>query len=158
MNIFFDEHLIILKSLLKNEVEFMLVGGYAVIHYGYRRTTGDMDLWVKPDNNTKTKLIKALSDLGFESEDLMQVGSLDFTKHLVFSLGEEPQKVDFLTYLNMVQWEEAWKDRVVSDIENLKIPILHLNHLVLSKINNNRLKDNLDVEELQKIQKARDKN
>lgn len=44
MNIFIDEHIQLLKALLKNEVKFMLIGGYAVIHYGYGRTTGDLDI------------------------------------------------------------------------------------------------------------------
>jgi predicted nucleotidyltransferase len=151
MNIFFDEHVVLLKTLLKHKVEFLLIGGYAVIHYGYRRTTGDLDLWIKPDNSSKEKTIQALLELGYDKEDINTLNEVDFSKHLSFSLGEEPQKVDFLTHINMVSWEEAWNQKVFLSLENIHIPILHINHLVLSKINNNRLKDSLDVQELQKI-------
>jgi predicted nucleotidyltransferase len=157
MNILFKEHLDVISSLLKHHVDFMLVGGYAVIHYGYRRTTGDMDLWIMPDNKNKEKLIGLLKEMNFDSEELNELNSLDFTKHIVFSIGEEPYKVDFMTYVNMVKWEEADKEKIYIEIENLKIPVIHLNHLILSKINNNRLKDKSDVEELQKIQKGKQK-
>ena len=60
MDIFLPEHKKLLLLLVKNKVEFLLVGGYAVIIYGYERTTKDMDLWVKPNNLNKIKLIKTL--------------------------------------------------------------------------------------------------
>ena len=53
MNIFLEEHQEILKALNKNGVDFLLVGGFAVNYHGYNRTTGDMDLWIKPDNENK---------------------------------------------------------------------------------------------------------
>jgi hypothetical protein len=152
MNILFEEHITIIASLIKHKVEFMLVGGYAVIHYGYRRTTGDMDLWIKPDNQNKQNLIEVLKEMNFDLEELKELASLDFTTHILFSIGDEPFKVDFMTYVNMVKWEEANNEKIYAEIENLKIPIIHLNHLILSKINNDRLKDKSDVEELQKIQ------
>jgi hypothetical protein len=58
MNIFVENHQLLLKSMLQHDVNFLLVGGYAVIYHGYKRTTGDMDLWIEPDNNNKLKLIK----------------------------------------------------------------------------------------------------
>lgn len=57
MNIFIENHQILLKSLIKHKVKFLLVRDYAVIYYGYKRTTGDMDLWIEPDNGNKLKLI-----------------------------------------------------------------------------------------------------
>ncbi len=57
-----------------------------------------------------------------------------------------------MTYINMVQWEEADKEKIFVELGSVKIPVIHLNHLILSKINNDRLKDKSDVEELQKIQ------
>jgi hypothetical protein len=55
-----DEHKAILLQLLKYKVDFMLIGGYAVIYHGYGRTTGDMDIWLKPDNENRDKLIPVL--------------------------------------------------------------------------------------------------
>ncbi len=79
MNILFEEHLTILSSLVTHDVKFMLVGGYAVIHYGYRRTTGDMDLWIKPDNQNRVQLLKALQSLEFDIDSLAELSKCDFT-------------------------------------------------------------------------------
>ena len=153
MNIFFEEHQEVIKLLLKHEVDFLLVGGYAVVYHGYRRTTGDMDLWVRPSNENRDKLVNALSELGFEDEDLIVLGNMDFTAHQVFTLGSEPQKIDFLTKINQVSFEDANADKVIAEFENMLVPVINLNHLVLSKINSGRRKDEADVEELQKIQR-----
>ncbi len=153
MNIFLKEHQDFLDLMLQNHVDFMLVGGYAVIHYGYKRTTADLDLWLKPTNETKSRLIKVLRTLKYDAEEIKTLEELDFTQHIAFSIGEEPAIIDFLTYINMVDWEEADAQKTIAEIDHLKVPFIHFNHLILSKINNNRTKDQLDVEELQKIRK-----
>ena len=58
MSIFFEEHQRILALLIKHQVEFLLIGGYAVIFHGYSRTTGDMDIWLAPNNKNKQRLIR----------------------------------------------------------------------------------------------------
>lgn len=153
MNIFLDGHIEILDTMLKHEVEFMLIGGYAVIIHGYRRTTGDMDLWLNPTNENKLKLHAALKGIGFNKDDLDYFLTLDFTKHLVFSFGAEPQKIDFITRINNVEFAEANKHKITHNFEGLPIPVIQLNDLVLSKINTGRTQDKADIEELQKIQK-----
>lgn len=153
MNIFIEEHIEILKSLIKNQVDFLLIGGYAVIYYGYRRTTGDLDLWIKPSNSNKEKLIKAFSELGFEHSDLIEIGTMNFESHIVFSIGNEPQKIDFLTKINLIEFDIANQHKIIGEIDELKIPIIHLNDLILSKINTGRIKDQADIEELQRINK-----
>lgn len=60
MNILLDEHKTALIQLPKSKVDFILIGGYAVIYHGYGRTTGDMYVWLKPDNENRDKLIPAL--------------------------------------------------------------------------------------------------
>ena len=151
MNIFHDDHLEIIKELLENQVSFLLIGGYAVIFHGYNRTTGDMDLWLEPTNRNKDKFINALEKLGFDPDDLEKLAEMDFTKHLTFSIGEEPQKIDFITLINQVSFEEAWVNRIVFALEDINIPVINIDELVLSKINTGRKKDEADVEELQRI-------
>ncbi len=151
MNLFFEEHQEIFKEFLEQKVDFMLIGGYAVIVYGYCRTTGDVDLWIKPTNQNKSKLIKAFKNLNFELADIYELEKMNFEDYLVFSLGEEPQKIDFITKVNLVNYEEADKRKIFAEIDNLMIPIVHLNDLVLMKTNTKRKKDEADIEELQKI-------
>ena len=73
MNIFLNQHQEMLRMLLENQVEFLLIGGYAVIFHGYARTTGDMDLWLRPTNENKEKIILALANAGYESHELNEL-------------------------------------------------------------------------------------
>lgn len=155
MNLFIEKHKKLLALLLEKEVNFIVIGGYSVIFHGYRRTTGDVDLWIKPDNSNKVQLVSALRVLDFDEKDLEVISNLDFTKHLAFSIWEEPEKVDFLTYISLVNFDEANSMKVIADMDGLKIPFIHLNHLVLSKLNTGRPQDIADVEKLQKINKFR---
>ncbi len=151
MDIFFEPHRKMLRLLVEFNVDFMLVGGFAVNYYGFNRPTGDMDVWLKPNEENKNKLVKALNNYGFNEESISYVNSLDFSETLVFSCGEPPFRVDFLTQIGGVKYAEAEHQRVKSTMENIEISIIHIHDLVLSKIANNRTKDKLDVEELQKI-------
>ncbi len=151
MNIFVDTHQKLLRALNTQQVSYLLVGGYAVVYHGYRRTTGDMDLWLEPTNENKVKLLKALKEFDFYEDDIEYIGTLDFTKHLAFNFWEEPERVDCLTYISNVEFDEAYQQKVVADIEGIVVPVIQYNHLVLSKISSDRLKDKADIEELQKI-------
>ncbi|MBS1571671.1 MAG: hypothetical protein KF825_14740 [Ferruginibacter sp.] len=73
MNIFFEEHRKLLEGLLQNGVAFILIGGYAVNYYGYNRSTGDMNIWLKPGNDNKEKLLNLLSSMGFDKEDIATI-------------------------------------------------------------------------------------
>ena len=140
-----------IEALSKYKVHYLVVGGYAVNYYGFRRTTGDIDFWIEPLNTTKFKLIDALNSVGITSEVTNEIAKLDFTKPLVFIEGEEPFKIDFMTYVSGVKFEEAWSKKVSEKIDGLKLWFINFDHLILSKINNNRKKYKLEVEELQKI-------
>ena len=94
--------------------------------------------------------------MNFDEEDILHIAELDFKKkHIVFSMWEEPEKVNFLTRISMIEFEQADQRKIIADIDGVKIPFLHLNDLVLSKFNTGRLKDKADIEELQKIQKEK---
>jgi predicted nucleotidyltransferase len=158
MNIFTESHQELLKSLIKHQVNFLLIGGYAVIYYGYKRTTGDMDLWFEPSNENKLKLIPVLQEFGFDKEDVTHISQLDFTKHLAFHFWEEPERVDCLTKISNVDFEDAFKQKMIADIEGILVPIIQYKHLIMSKMTTNRLKDKADIEELQKIEEIKKNN
>jgi predicted nucleotidyltransferase len=155
MNIFLEEHQIMLSYLISNHVDFLLIGGYAVIFHGYARSTGDMDIWVRPTNENKRSLSKALEDYGYDLQDLKGLYEMDFTKHIAFSIGEEPEKIEFINYVNLVSFEEADQNKILYDFEGLRVPFINLRELILSKMNTGRKKDEADVEELQKINKRK---
>ena len=141
MNIFIEKHQALLKSLIKHQVRFLLVGGYAVIFHGYKRTTGDMDLWFEPSNGNKLNLIEVLKEFEFDEDGINHISQLDFTKHLAFHFWEEPERVDCLTKISNVEFSEAFNQKIVADIENVLVPIIQFKHLIMSKITSDRLKD-----------------
>lgn len=155
MNILLEEYKKFLLLLIKHNVEFMLIGGYAVIYYGYARTTGDMDIWLKPDNSNKNKFINALNEYGIIPEDTDILKRIDFETTHAFHIGKEPNKIDFLTKIQGVTYSEADKSKVFFPLKNKQIPIIQYHHLIASKISSGRSKDKADVEELQNINKYR---
>jgi len=157
MNIFYDEHRLILKKLLDNKVDFILVGGYAVIYHGYDRLTGDMDIWLKPDNDNKNLLLAALQELGFDEEGLGVIEKWDFTKPQLFHIGNKPDLTDFMTYLSGIKYETAKQNAINANIDGLNFDVIHLNNLLENKKASGRLKDLTDVEHLQKVFNLRNK-
>jgi hypothetical protein len=89
----------ILSAFNRFEVDFMIVGGYAVIFHGYGRTTGDLDLWVKPCNSNKEKILKAFAFMNYDSDSLSQIENLDFAKPFSFKVGEDLFVVDVLNFI-----------------------------------------------------------
>ena len=157
MNIFIENHQKLLRSLINHNVNFLLIGGYAVIYHGYKRSTGDMDLWIEPNNDNKLNLIKVLKEFEFSKDGISYISQLDFTKHIAFHFWEEPERVDCLTRVSNLEFEEAFGQKITGDIEGIPVPIIHYNHLIMSKITSDRLKDRADVEELQKVNKYKPK-
>ena len=143
--------------LLVAKVDFIIIGGYSVIYHGYKRTTGDIDIWLKPSNDNKEKLLPVLKQFGIEDAEIRDIAELDFTEHTVFSIDEAPEKIDFITHINLVKFEDADQHKILVDIDGLTIPFLHLNDLILSKMNTGRPKDKADIDMLQQIESAKNK-
>jgi predicted nucleotidyltransferase len=144
----------VLEELIKQNVQFIVIGGYAVNFHGFRRPTGDIDLFLKPDNGeNKTRLLAALRNLGITQAVLQKLSDLDFEKAQVFRDGEEPFRIDFLTKISAVKFDEAWREKNSIEIDGLNINFLHIKHLIANKITTGRNKDKIDIDELQKIQK-----
>lgn len=153
MNSLLPEFKKLLLLLLKHDVKFMLIGGYAVIYYGYERTTQDMDIWLQPDNRNKDKLCKALNEFGISEESTSQISQINFSETQFFFFGEKPRRVDFLTKINLVNFEEAFATVNHFPLADKMVPIIQYQHLILSKISNLRPQDKADVDQLQKIMK-----
>jgi hypothetical protein len=153
MNITLPAHQEMLLALLSNNVEFMLVGGYAVVYHGYVRTTGDMDIWLKPSNENRNRLVDLLKNLNFDPEGVNRIAALDFTEVVAFHIGHEPEKIDFLTKIQGVDFEAAYQRKQILNLKNLQVPVLHLNDLIANKIMTNRSKDVADVDYLKRVNK-----
>lgn len=151
MNIFNDFHKRFVIDLIRNEVEFMIVGGLSVVFHGYIRTTGDMDLWIAPTNENKKRLVPVIKQYGLSDTSLEVLETKDFTEPLAFHFNNPPQKIEFLTFIAGLKFEDAKANCEHLNIEEYAIPFLGLNDLIVNKLSVGRLKDQADVEELQKI-------
>ncbi len=156
MNIFFDDHRNLLKLMVKCGVRFLLIGGYAVIYYGYERSTGDMDVWLEISEQNKDSFIAALSDFGITNDGIAYVQAIDFTKPFpTFFFGKTPERIDFISLVQRVTFEEAYPQANHFLLDGASIPIIQYHHLLLTKKFTGRLKDQADVEELERIHKYR---
>lgn len=95
----------LLALLNKNGVEFIIVGGYALAFYGAPRFTGDIDVFVRPSPENASRVLEAINEFGFGSADLTEEDF--YTPNKVVQLGVPPVRVDIITSLTGVSWEEA---------------------------------------------------
>ncbi|MBX3240828.1 MAG: hypothetical protein KIT80_22945 [Chitinophagaceae bacterium] len=159
MNIFFKEHRDILQALLHYQADFLLIGGYAVNYYGYNRVTGDMDIWINPDNQNKELLLRALASLGFDEEGIDTIRGWDFSHPQKFHIGGDgqPDKTEFMTHISGVNYSIAKENSILADIDGLSLPLIHYNDLIQNKKATGRAKDRVDVEYLEKIMHLKNK-
>ncbi len=137
----------ILQILLNNEVKFLVVGAYAMAVYGYPRATGDFDIWVEATSGNSQKIYLSLSEFG---APLSQITEETFAeKGIVFQIGVAPRRIDIITHVDGVEFNDAYQDKEEVEIENLKIPFLSKINLIKNKKATGREKDNLDIKYLQ---------
>lgn len=106
-----DDLDLVVSSLNKHQVEFLIVGGYAVVYHGHVRNTQDLDLFVRPTAENARRTVAALEEAGFASPDLKPEV---FTADNGISLGEPPVRVDVLSRLPGVEFDDAWNRRETS--------------------------------------------
>lgn len=95
MEILLPEFIQLLGLLNKNKVNYMLIGGYAVIYYGYERHTTDMDIWLQPTNANRDKLIEALKEFGIGSKSIRDISKLNFAEIQFFFFGKNLAELIF---------------------------------------------------------------
>ncbi len=139
---FFD----LLESFLTDNVEFLLVGSFALAAHGISRTTGDMDVWVRPTSENAVLVFRALVRFGaplaihgVRAEDFARAGT-------VYQMGLPPLRIDLLTKPSGVDFEGAWSRRHTANLGPLCVPVIGLADLVRNKVAAGRPKDLLDLE------------
>ena len=138
-------------SCLKDEgVDFLIVGAYALAAHGFPRATGDLDIWIRNDPANAQRIMRALSKFGAPET---QLSAEDFTStDLVVQFGVEPCRIDLLTGIDGVEFEEAWQKRVRIALDHLEIFILSKADLLRNKVATARDKDQGDISWLKKNQ------
>lgn len=133
----------ILSEFSAAGVEFLLVGAYALAAHGLPRATGDIDLWVRPSPENAERVMAALARFG---APLTGVAAADFaTPDMVVQVGVAPRRVDILTAIDAVGFDEAWSDRFEAEIDGMRIAVIGRDHLLRNKRASGRPKDLADA-------------
>lgn len=137
-----------IRAFNNQEVEYILVGGYAVIIHGYNRTTGDMDIWVNQTVDNYKKIVKAFDEFGMPVFDMTEKNFLHNVDLDVFSFGVPPVSIDLMTRTKGLEFESCFTNAEVHDIDGLPVRVLHIDDLIKAKKATNRPKDQDDIENL----------
>src|ERR1043166_5343529 len=122
----------LLAELNARQVEFLLVGAHALAAHGHVRATQDLDVWVRPSSENAKRTIQALEAFGAPLHDLTEKDLS--TPGIVFQIGVEPIRIDVLTAIDGVEFDEAWPDRLMSKFADQPISVLSKEHLIKNKL------------------------
>lgn len=148
MNIFNEDFHDFIQSLNKFEIEYILVGGYAVIVRGYSRSTGYMDIWVNKTEVNYHKLQSAIIEFGLPAKAIQkdQFFSNEFD---VFSFGKPPFAIEIMTAVKGLDFVKTYQSSTIERIDNrIDVRIIHLNQLLEAKRAAGRNKNLNDIENL----------
>ncbi len=135
------------ELLSSHHVDYVIVGGHAVAYHGYPRFTGDIDVLVRPSTSNAHRVLAALQQFGFgnvgiEIEDLTTPGK-------VIQLGQPPNRIDIVTRITGVDFDDAWSTKVTAVLDGIPVFILGREVLLKNKRATGRAKDLADVEALE---------
>jgi predicted nucleotidyltransferase len=128
-----------LKLLNSEQVEYMLVGGYAVGYHGYPRATGDIDLWVARNPSNAEKLVRVLHQFGFSRSSLSADALLEENK--VFRIGMPLLRIELLTDVTGLDFATCYPKRIAATIDGVELKVLSLSDLKQNKTACGRPKD-----------------
>jgi hypothetical protein len=137
----------LLSAFNDQGVEYLVVGAHALAAHGHVRATKDLEVWVRPDPSNAPRVLRALKAFGAPLHGLTEV---DFTESgLIFQIGVPPVRIDVITEIDGVEFDEAWPERVKAHLGELEVPVLSREHLIQNKRAAGRLQDLADLERLE---------
>ncbi len=131
---------------LSQKVEFLLVGGYALAFHGAPRFTEDIDLMVLVSPGNADRLLLALREFGFGDAGISRDDFLEADQ--VIQLGRAPNRIDILTGISGVTWQEAWASRIPVILDGMEIQVIGKEELIRNKERTGRPQDVADVARL----------
>jgi len=141
-------------ALCDQKAEFIVVGAHAVMVHTEPRYTKDLDIWVRPTPDNAKRVFAALRIFGAPLWDLTEQDLC--TKGVVFQIGIEPNRIDILTAIDGVEFEDAWERKLQSLYDQVPINLLSIQDLIQNKSITNRKQDLIDLENLKAALKERD--
>ncbi len=143
-----QDFLDILHALSAAEARFLVVGAFALSIHAEPRATGDLDIWVEPTQENASRVYQALKSFGAPLTDLTlaDLSSPD----VVFQIGLAPNRIDILTSISGVSFEQAWKNHISFAMKDQQVPVIGREELILNKRAAARPRDLIDLEILAK--------
>jgi predicted nucleotidyltransferase len=142
----------LLQHLNEFQVEYLIVGGFAVMKYGEPRYTKDLDVWVHNSRQNSVRVVEALKKFGAPLEH-DGITAQTFTEtQVVYQIGIAPVRIDILTEITGVEFADAWTKRVQSTFFGVPVHFISLDHLMVNK---QALGRGSDLKDLQKNPKSR---
>ena len=153
--IFEQDFIDFIELLNKHDAKYMIVGAHALSFHGRPRHTGDLDIWIKPNNENAEKLVQVMKDFGFGSLGLSRE---DFLKEdSVTQLGYPPLRIDILNSISGVEFDEGYDSKITADIDGLTVQFINIGHFIANKKAVGRNKDLGDIEALEELKKEQSK-
>lgn len=147
-----DDFRDLLAALGAAEVAFLIVGAHALAAHGVLRATGDLDVLVQPSAENAQRVVAALRKFGAPLA-AHGVSEADFSRPgMVYQIGLPPRRIDLLTEISGVSFEEAWAGRIELVVSGIPVSLLGRDALIKNKLATGRKKDLLDVELLEEAQ------
>jgi hypothetical protein len=148
----YDEDIMRFWNLLNdNHVDYIMVGGFAVNMHGFSRTTNVIDIWVKDTKSNRIQLGKVMSVFGYDDVSWEEIEFLPGWTDFIIGNGIVLDILISMKGLEDYSFDECLFLSSTCTIQDIKVPFLHINHLLANKIAVNRPKDQIDVIELEKI-------
>jgi hypothetical protein len=134
-------------SLIAHEVEFLVVGAYALAYHGAPRYTGDIDVFLRPTAQNASRLLAALSAFGFPPINLRPEQVIEPSR--IVQMGVEPVQIHVMSDISGVTWDEAWAGRETARCGSHALPFIGRAEFIRNKRAAGRLKDLADIEALE---------
>ena len=132
-----------IRTLNNNDVEYVIVGAFALAFHGYPRATGDMDIWVRPLEPNAVKILKALGDFGFKN---LKLEKKDILSGKIIQLGYPPVRIDLVTVLDGLKSNDIWDTRVSGKFGDISVSYIGRTAFIKNKRALGRHKDLADLE------------
>lgn len=140
-----------LRCLLRAEARFLVVGAHALAAYGVPRATGDLDVWISRDSDNASRVLAALREFGAPISAVgLSQADLESPDRII-QFGTPPRRLDLLTRITGLEFEEAWPRRRPHRIDGLDVPFIAREDLITNKQATGRTKDRADIESLRRI-------
>jgi hypothetical protein len=150
-----EDFLDVLEALCGKSADFVVVGAHAMAVHGVPRATGDLDILVRPSAENAGRVLAALRAFGAPIDD-HGITAADLTvPGTVYQIGLPPRRIDILTQISGVTFDEAWDSRIALSVPGLEIPVLGRAALARNKRAAGRDKDLADLRLLEE-QEERD--